>query len=430
MDFKYDYLRFTIKPNFEIHSVLSFVDFIISGVLGMGDKLYEFQTTNCGGFYDLKFFYHNIYIKTPPAYNFKEGFQVELTGEGYDYFIEYRMNKDPSFTERKFYSNLLSLRENDLYTINVTRHDYAIDDISYDEKNHYLDFNTIKNAVLSGSVVTRFRQRRIIENGEIIACNNNPVDNTTEFQIYSSGSPSVRFKGSTVYLGSRKKTHVRFYDKIAEMKVHRKEYDENIKHWMRFELQACDDNAMSLITKFVELDPDEFSKYLATVLLDMVRFVDTSKETLQSNYYRCPVVKWWSSFIGTLDKSKLVHKKPKVNKFVKAVNFTIHNTASNAGAIIQAVGLQGYLGYIKQGIEMHYKDDVHGLIIDDYIHKGNFEIEQLHGVDVFSVYFSNDNEYRAFLIEMRKLREETFLKIMEQEKWHQESLAKSFFDCS
>lgn len=426
MDFKIDYLRFTIKPNFEIYSVLSFVDFIISGVLGMCDKLYEFQTSNCGGFYDLKFFYHNIYIKTPPADNFKEGFQVELTGEGYDYFIEYRMNKDPSFTERKFYSNLLSLRENDLYTINVTRHDYAIDDISYDEKNHYLDFNTIKNAVLSGSVVTRFRQRRIIENGEINNCNN-PVDNTTEFQIYSSGSPSVRFKGSTVYLGSRKKTHVRFYDKIAEMKVHRKEYYENIKHWMRFELQACDDNAMSLITKYVELEPEEFSKYLSSVLLDMVRFVDISKESLQSNYYRCPVMEWWLNFIGTLDKSKLVHKKPKVNRFKKSVDWIIHSVSATSGAIIKSVGVQGFLGYIKQGIDEHYKEDVHDLIVDDYVHKGNFDIEQLYGVDVFSVYFSNDKEYRAFLVEMRKQREETFLKIMEKQKWHQEAYAKSFF---
>lgn len=428
MDFKIDYLRFTIKPKFEIHSILSFTDFLINDILGMPDKLLAFKYINCGGFYDQKIYFNNIYIKTPPVDNFKQGFQIEMTGEGYDYFIEYRMNNEPLFTERQFIANLFSLREFDTYEFNVTRCDFAFDDKSFNE-TYFLDFDTIKNAVLSGSVVTRFRQRRVIENGEIVNSDNS-IDNVTPFAVYESGSASVKFKGSTIYLGSRSRTHVRFYDKIAEMKFHGKEYDENIKHWMRFELQACRDNAMALLTKFIELEPEEFSKYIASVLLDMVRFVDTSKEALQSNYYRCPVVKWWSDFIGTLDKSKLVHKKPKVNRFKKAVEWTIHSVAATAGAIIKSVGVQGFLGYIKQGIDEHYKLDTHDLIVDDYINKGNFDIEQLHGVDVFSLYFSNEKKYRSFLVEMRKLREETFLKIMEQEKWHQEALGNSFTDCS
>lgn len=425
MNFKIDYLRFTIKPNFELHNILSFADFVIRDVLGIPDLLFSFKCKNCGGFYDQKLYFNNIYVKTPPADKMSEGFLVDMTGEGYDYFIEYRIRKNPSFSERRLFSNLFSLRELDLYDLNVTRCDFAFDDKSFNDK-HFLDFDVIKNAVLSGAVVTRFRNRTIVTNGEIVST----VDKTTPFLIYEKGSTRNKFKGSTVYLGDRSKTHVRFYDKLAEMQVHGKSYDENIKHWIRFELQACRDNAMALLTKFVELSPEEFSKYISSVILDMVKFVDISKEKLASNYYRCPVLKWWSSFIGTVDKSKLVHNKPKVNKFKKAVDWTVHSVASTAGAIIKSVGVQGYFGFIKQGIEEHYRPDVHDLIVDDYINKGNFDIEQLHGVDVFSVYFSDEKEFRQFLVEMRKLREETFLKIMEQEKHKQEKLSNAFSDYS
>ncbi|MCM1298800.1 MAG: replication initiation factor domain-containing protein [[Eubacterium] siraeum] len=403
MDFKFDYFRFSIIPQFKVRNRLNFVDFIITVVLRMPDKLFDFQTTKNGGFYDLKFWYHNIYIKVPPEDNPKEGYQVEMTGEGYDFYIEYRKNKDPNFDVRSFYADILSLREDDRFKVNITRSDVAVDDKSYTNK-HYLDFNTLRNCVLAGEVLTRFRHRTVVSDGTIVTA----PDKSTDYVIYEKGSSRNKLKGSTLYLGSRDRTHVRFYDKLAEMSAHGKEYDHNLKHWIRFELQACHDNALALITRFVMLEPEEFNKYLAKVLLNMVRFVDTSRENVASNYYRCPVYSWWLKFLGCVEKAKLVHIKPKVNKFRKSATWIKNSVAATAGGIIRAAGTQYFMGLIKEGIEEHYNER-HDLIVDDYIHYKDFDADPLLGVDAYKVYFATDEEYRKFLIELRKRREETLL---------------------
>lgn len=414
MQFKVDYLRFSIIPQFEINNRITFITFIISSVLGMHDKLFYFETTKCGGFYDFKFYYHNIYIKAPPEDKPGEGYQVELTGEGYDYYMEYKKSFDPGFSDRKLFSNLLTLRENNLFKVNFTRLDIAIDDKSY-SNDFLLDFNIIRQCVLDGAVLTRFRHRTAVSDGVI----HFSPDKETPYIIYEKGSSRNKIKGSTIYLGSRSHTHVRFYDKIAEMTAHGKEFDPNLKHWLRFELQACHDNALALIVNIVKLQPDEFNKYLSKVLFNMVRFVDISKENISSNYFRCPVLKWWSEFLGVVEKSKLIHRKPKVNKYNKAVRFIKHNMSSSFYALVRCMGYQNVIGIIKEGAEEHYDNRRHGLIVDDYLHYGNYEFDELSGVDAYKVYFNNDDEFRQFLIEMRKLREATLLVEMDMAKSEQ-----------
>lgn len=425
MDFKFDYLRFSIIPQFEIHNRVTFASFIIGSVLGMQDKLFEFETTKCGGFYDFKFYYHNIYIKVPSEDNQKEGYQVEMTGEGYDYFVEYRKSIDPNFSERQFFSTILSFRELPNYKLNITRLDIAIDDKSYDNK-HYLDFETIRSCILDGSVITRFRHRTVVTDGSVLTS----PDRETDFIIYEKGSKRNKLQGSTIYLGNRSGTHVRFYDKIAEMSAHGKDYDHNLKHWMRFELQACHDNALAIITRFVSLEPDDFSDFLSKILLNMVRFVDISREKLSSNYFRCPVAKWWAEFLGTVTKSKLVHKKPKVNKYNKAVRYVKNNVSATAFALIKCVGFHNFCAILKDGADEHYNERRHGLIVNDYLTLGNYEIEDLSGVDVYKNYFETDEDFRKFLIEMRNLREETVLKEMNLAEQEQKKIGETlgFYD--
>lgn len=428
MNFKFDYLTFSIIPQFEIYNSSLFVDFII-GFLHFTDHSADFQISKNGGFYDQKYYFHNIYIKTPPADNPKQGYCVEMTGEGYNYYIEFRKNKNPDFTERSFFADILSLQEFSQYKFNLARLDIAIDDNVFNISDSLLDFDTIRRAVLDGEVVTRFRHRTIITNGEILST----VDKSTPFQIYEKGSTNSKFKGSTIYLGCRSNTHCRFYDKLAEMKVHKKPYDENIKHWIRFELQAKADNAMAIITQFVKLSADDFSKYLSEVLLDMVRFVDPNGEQLQSNYYRCPVKSWWSKFLGTVERSKLFHKKPQSNSFVRAVNHVKHNCASDLRALAAVGGLTMICGLIKEGSEEHYKKK-HDLIVDDFINYGSFEIDKFKykGIDKYKLYFADDKEYRSFLVSLRELRDETNLKLMEKAEQEQRNfyinLNKGFTD--
>lgn len=409
MEYKFDYFKFTIKPNFEYNNTLAFADWIICDLLHLTEHFYDFKVTRAGGFYGQKYSFHNIYIKTPPSYNLGEGFEIEMTGSGFDYYVEYMKSNDPEFTIRRFLSNISSLRENNLYKITYTRLDVACDDISHETKDRYLlNFNEIKESVLNGEVVTRFRYRMAVIGGEIEL----PLDKSTPFSIYEKGSTRSKLKGATVYLGARNRTHCRFYDKIAEMKAHNKEYDENIKHWVRFEMQFCRDNAEALIEKLIELSPDDFNTYLSEVLNNMVRFIDVT-ESNPSNYYRCPSKDWWAEFIGTLSKSKLVHKKPTVNHFVKASNWIENNVAATAFGIIKCKGLQGFLSIIKSGSDKHFKP-CHHIIEDDYINYENFDIPEPEGIDRFSLFTEDENSFRQFLLELRRHREKNMLKIMEK----------------
>lgn len=409
MDYKFDYFKFTIKPNFDYNNILAYADWIICDLLHMNDHFYDFKVTKSGGFYGMKYSYHNIYIKTPPPYNLDEGFEVEMTGSGFDYYVEFMKSKDPEFTIRRFFSNICSLRENNLYIINFTRLDVAVDDISYDIKERYLlNFNEIKEAVLNGEVVTRFRYRMAVIGGEIEL----PLDRNTEFAVYEKGSTHSKIKGATVYLGSRKRTHCRFYDKIAEMKAHNKEYDEKIKHWVRFEMQLYRDNAEALIEKLVELSEEDFNTYLPEVLNNMVRFIDIT-ESNPSNYYRCPSKDWWAEFIGTLSKSKLVHKKPTVNHFVKAADWIENNVAATIVGLSRCINMTELFSLFKSGADKHYNQR-HQIIEDDYINYGHFDIPEPEGVDRFSLFTEDENSFKKFLLELRQQRDKNMLAIMEK----------------
>lgn len=409
MEYKFDYLTFTIKPNFEVKNTFAFSDWIICDFLQMKDHYSDFIPSNASGFYDIKYSFHNIYVKSPPLYNLNEGFQVEMTGSGFDYYIEYMKTKKPEFSIRQFFSNICSLCENNYYKINFTRVDIAVDDISYETKDRYLlNFDEIKNAVLNGEVVTRFRYRMAVIGGEIEL----PLDSSTPFAIYEKGSTRTKLKGSTVYLGSRKRTHCRFYDKIAELKAHGKEFDENIKHWVRFEMQFCRDNAFALVEKLIELHSDDFNVYLSEVFNNMVRFIDIT-ENNPSNYYRCPSKKWWSDFIGTISKSKLIHKKPTVNHFSRASNWIENNVSATLYSLMQCKTPTEIFSLIKSGAQKHYKQR-HVVIQDDYINYGNFDIPKPDGLDVFSLFTEDDDGFRQFLLELRILREKNMLAIMEK----------------
>ena len=409
MNYKFDYFKFTIKPNFEYNNILAFADWIICDLLHMNEKFYDFKVTKAGGFYGQKYSYHNIYIKTPPPYKLDEGFEVEMTGGGFDYYVEFMKSNNPDFKIRRFFSDICSLRENNLYKITFTRLDVAIDDISYETKDRYLlNFNDIKEAVLNGEVVTRFRYRMAVIGGEIEL----PLDKTTPYSIYEMGSTRSKMKGATVYLGSRKRTHCRFYDKIAEMKAHNKEYDEKIKHWVRFEMQFCRDNAEAVIEKLVELQEENFNAYLSEVLNNMVRFIDITESNV-SNYYRCPSKNWWAEFIGTLLKSNLVHKKPTVNHFLKAANWIENDVSATIVGLSRCINITELFSLFKSGADKHYNER-HRIIEDDYINYGYFDIPEPEGVDRFSLFTEDEQSFKRFLLELRRQRDKNMLAIMEK----------------
>lgn len=196
------------------------------------------------------------------------------------------------------------------------------------------------------------------------------------------------------------------------MKAHNKEYDEKIKHWVRFEMQFCRDNAEAVIEKLVELQEENFNAYLSEVLNNMVRFIDITESNV-SNYYRCPSKNWWAEFIGTLLKSNLVHKKPTVNHFLKAANWIENDVSATIVGLSRCINITELFSLFKSGADKHYNER-HRIIEDDYINYGYFDIPEPEGVDRFSLFTEDEQSFKRFLLELRRQRDKNMLAIMEK----------------
>lgn len=384
---KVDYLTLSIIPKEKIENVFGFYDFLLS-FFGLSEYAYDFIGGRCPH-YETKFSYNNIiHIKCPSsARSKKQGFLVEFTGQGIDFYIEHMRKKYPNFDEKNLLSAFFSLAETDFYKCKVTRYDQAVDDISYEKKSSYsLNFDLIKRALKAGEIVSPFHLRKSVHKMEVT--------------FYESGRSTLDIQGETIYLGSRKGTHIRFYDKIAEMKSHKKAYDEKIQHWNRMEMQFMGNNAMAIATKRVSSTPDEFNQYFAECVNDYIRFIDVTENNV-TNYHRCKSKKWWSDFIGTVEQSKLVHRKPIKNQCLSSLNWWKNSVAVTYYMLLQCFPEEYLYNEMMDSVSEHHNKR-HDLIVDHYKNMDNFNVEDFKGLKYFGLYTSNPKEYLKFRRELKK----------------------------
>ncbi len=107
-------------------------------------------------------------------------------------------------------------------------------------------------------------------------------------------------EGNTVYFGSKVSLFlIRFYDKAKEQKV---DYP-----WIRVEI-VCRNDRADLVAAAI-INGEILSEITAGVLKNYLKFVDASDDTNKS---RWPVSKWWSGFLGDVEKMRLTIKKEEI----------------------------------------------------------------------------------------------------------------------
>ncbi len=392
MNFKVDWLTLSIIPTHIITDTFSFFKSLVH-FLTLDEFEKDFEEFSGGRFYNLIYKYNNISIKVPDSFvSDHTGFCIEFTGQGIDFYLDYMRSKFPDYDVRNLLSSFLSLASDSGYRCRVPRIDIATDDISYKRKKHYdLDLDLIRQALCDLEFSSPFSIKNHTKSFEVTF-------------VDSERANLKNFRGQTIYLGNkRSNVYCRFYDKLAEMDVHKKEYDVNIKHWSRMEFVFRNDRALSLVMQLISLSDDDFSKFYAELVNHYITFVDIT-ENNRSNICRCKPKKWWSDFLGVVRKSKLVCTKPTENHYVRFKSYSIKKMSAGLTALFECEPVDKIMLEIKEGAESS-RSKTHDKIVNDYIALKNGYDRSLplkQGIEEYSYY---TDDYRKFLLELRKKRE-------------------------
>lgn len=392
MNNKVDWLTLSIIPSSIVEDTYTFYKTIVH-FLCLDDFQADFEELSGGRFYKNIYRYKNVSIKVPdPMVSDHTGFGIEFTGQGIDFYIDYMRTKFPNYDVRNLLASFFSLAEDETLRCNVPRIDIASDDISYKNKKSYpLDLNLIREALVNLEFTSPFAIKNQIKKFEVTF-------------IDSQRASRPDFLGNTVYLGNKKSNvFCRFYDKLVEMQVDKKEYDEKIKHWVRMEFVFRNDRAKCVAENLVALSDEEFSKYYAEIVNHYITFIDVT-ENNRSNVCRCKPKKWWSDFLGVVRKSKLVNTKPTENHYVRFKNYTLQKNASGLVALFECEPVDRLMLQLKESAEAS-RTKTHDNIVNDYIALKNGYDRTLplkKGIEEYSYY---TDDYHKFLLELRKKRE-------------------------
>lgn len=392
MQFKVDWLTLSLIPSSMVEDTFAFYKSILH-LLCLDDFQSDFEEFGGGKYYKNIYRYKNISIKVPDTIvSDRTGFGIEFTGQGIDFYIDYMRSKYPDYDVRNLLSSFFSLAEDESLRCTVPRIDIASDDISYKNKKNYpLDLSRIRDALVNLEFSSPFAIK----------------SQTEKFEVSFVGSQRAilkSFRGTTIYLGNRRSNvFCRFYDKLAEMEVHKKEFDEKIKHWVRMEFVFRNDRAKCIAENLVSLSDEEFAKFYAEIVNHYITFVDVT-ENNRSNVCRCKPKKWWSDYLGVVRKSKLVNTKPTENHYVRFKKYMLSKISAGMAAIFECEPVDKVMLEIKEASEAS-KTKTHDKIVNDYIAlKNGYDksVPLKKGLEEYSYYIE---DYKKFLIELRKKRE-------------------------
>lgn len=383
MEYKVDYLTLSLIPNERVNTTKMYNNLL--HFLGLVKHQADFIRFGGGRWYDHIMRYRDISIKIPEEFSSDlQGFCIEFTGQGIDYYIDYMRETFPDYEVKDLLAAFFSLGDKG-FRCRVTRIDIAYDDISYEEKRFYtLDLDRIERAIKKQEFISPFSHRK--KHNEMVV----------SFDYTEKGKGDSLIKtGKTINLGNRhSEVFGRFYDKLAEQKVKGNDVDENIKHWSRLEFEFKNARAMSVCEAIVTLPKEELSKYLANVANRYICFIVVKKNV--KNYYLCPVKRWWARAIGTIERAKLVIKKPEKNHYQAAVHWVKHSVAPTLLSIFHCIPIDQFLMMVKENA-VDRINNKHDLIVEDYIK--NKRTEQLTGYEEYKLYSDN---YEAFITELRR----------------------------
>ncbi len=400
MNWKVDWLTMTLTPKFEVPDCDGFYSDILK-YLGLSEYEKLFEKKSGGKYYTKTMRYNDISIKIPDSFNADvQGFCIEFTGHGIDYYIEQMRRLHKDYDVCNLLASFLSLAEGGAFACNISRLDVAIDDISYEEKRYYkLDLGRIERALKRHEFATR------------LTCKTHYGKDLVELtDITYENSKLKGYSGKTLYIGNLKSnTHIRIYDKLAERKDRGFEVDPKIKHWARFELVYRNKNALAVAEKIVELSGScgAFEKFMAENINYYIRFVVVNGKPDVSHMCRYSTKRWWLSFVGTVDKAKLVHIKPDRNEFKKKVNWYKRTVAPTVRVILEVVPIDQFLMMTNEN-SIERETPNHVRILQDF-HEAKTDDENVLGLKRYENYTDN---YITFIAELERNRTKNEIKYL------------------
>ena len=232
---------------------------------------------------------------------------LEMSGGGCRAFETY--SKNPDWNE--LFKKIVQDPEN----YHITRLD-----IAYDDFNKVLNQDKMFKAMQKNYVVTKFRD-------------------------YGLEHISFVKSDMTLFFGSNKSDiYIRIYNKAAE-----RGREDDIPHWVRFELQLRNDRAFDFINNYILCDFDIGLVFLG-VVNNYLRFVDPSAD---SNKSRWNTSKWWLKFINDVDKINLYSKKDLDYNESKLQNYVFGQAGQAINCALDLYGVEGFSQYLDTYLKQH-----------------------------------------------------------------------------
>lgn len=275
----------------------------IKRLLGLDDPSIIFQELGgMHGYKDRLYFEGiSIHYNGSDKMNLKDTVWVEMSGQGCRAFEQYSSHKDWRF--------ILSLLLADLDSYNITRCD-----IAYDDWSGLLDISLLKREAEKHNIVTKFR-----DYGVDMSFVNNDI---------------------TLYFGSKKSDVLfRCYNKAAE-----RGKEDEIRHWIRFEMQLRDAYALKFLQEFYK--SDDLGHTFSGVLKHYLRFVKPSRS--DSNKARWCTRPWWQRFVENAESISLYTQKGTDYNEYKLHEFVVNNVGNAVDTFITIFGEQKLVADLKQ----------------------------------------------------------------------------------
>lgn len=330
---KPDYLTISCLPGTTDWSVSEMLDKLLKALL-IEDWRPFFTMVGSGYGYNEIYRFNDVSMKIASPHNYyRMGICLEFSGNGISYYIEYlKLHRGVSL--RTALNRFRCLCQFGCITKN-SRFDWAIDEKCVAGEKPTLDLDVIQQSLVDCHFISLFRKtdpERV--SGELQSCykvDSSMIDNKLPFTFIQSQDVSSGVIGKTIYLGKRRSgTFIRFYDKRAEQIAHKGAVSDEVKSWVRFEMEFHKYNSAAVLSKYLDSTDEEFQEYICGLALKLIRFVDPGR----SRRYNCVTSKWWLDFLGNAKKASLTIHKVKRNKFLNfLLNFKKQYAASFAKAV-------------------------------------------------------------------------------------------------
>lgn len=242
------------------------------GILGLKEEQFEVRDSGFRGYKNSAIFGHITIAWGAPENSVNMGGFIEMSGQG---CREYESHFDMNLNWSEFFALVMN------FPHKFSRLDIAIDDF----KKYFTVEQAYRCAKRGCLVAQRVRKARSYEDFFL-------EDGSTH--------------GRTLYIG-KSDWQITFYDKMAERINANIDYSDVLKFWNRYEIRLRNEIATQAahVLAYESYSLGEFAKGFMAAKIDFK--VNNPKD---SNKSRWKSQKWWTKFLGDVEKLKLTQSAP------------------------------------------------------------------------------------------------------------------------